>query len=118
MDRRWRRTLELLLTAVREMRQRGMLCSINTTPRLRGLCFSSRAISVTKTRKKSARRHFYRWSEIYLHFRAEAHFKHGCCGSRRTRQWIIGKKREPRNEAGTPFTSQSVRLEPMTDRRL
>jgi hypothetical protein len=51
-------------------------------------------------------------------FRVEAHFKRGCCGSRRTGRWIIGKKREPRNEAGTRCTSQSMRLEPMTSRRL
>src|SRR5436190_14558641 len=83
-----------------------------------GLCFSSPAILATKTRKRSARKHFYRWLEIYLHFRVEAHFKRGCCGSRRTRPWIIGKKREPRNEVETRCTSQSMRAEPMTNRRL
>src|SRR6266513_1510623 len=61
---------------------------------------------------------FYRWSEIYLRFRVEAHFKRGCCESRQTRRWIIGKKREPRNEVETLCTSQSTRAEPMTNRRL
>src|SRR5437667_12411997 len=83
-----------------------------------GLYFSSPAISATKTRKRSARKRFYRWSEIYLHFRVVAHFKRGCCGSRRTRRWIIGKKREPRKEVETRSTFQSMRLEPMTNDRL
>src|SRR4051812_33784551 len=98
MDRRWRRTLESSRNVAREIRRHGILCSINTTRRLRGLYFSSPAILVTKIRRRSARKRFYQWSEIYLHFRVEAHFKRGCCGSRRTRPWIIGKKREPRNE--------------------
>jgi hypothetical protein len=90
----------------------------NTTRRSPGLCFSSRAISATKTRKRSARKHFYQWSETYLHFRGEAHFKRGYCGSRRTRRWIIAKKREPQNEVETQGTFQSTRAKLMTNRRL
>ena len=93
------------------MRRRGTLCSINITRRSRGSCFSSPAISATKTRKRFARKRFYRWCEIYLHFRVEVHFRPGCCGSRRTRRWIFGKKREPRNEVETQCTSQSMQAE-------
>src|SRR6267154_2926222 len=118
MHQRPHRKLKLSPNVAREIRRHGILCSINITRRSPGLCFSSPAISATKTRKRSARKHFYRWSEIYLHFRVEAHFKRGCYGSRRTRRWIIGKKREPRNEVETRCTSQSMRAEPMTNSRL
>src|SRR5438034_11381235 len=118
MYQRPHRKLKSLPNAAREIRRHGILCSINTTRRSPGLCFSSPAISATKTRKRSARKLFYLWSETYLHFRVEAHFKPGCCESRRTRPWIIGKKREPRNEVETRYTSQSMRAEPMTNRRL
>src|SRR6266404_3280688 len=107
MYQRWRRKLKSSPNVAREIRRHGILCSISTTQRLRGLYFSSPAISATKTRKRSVRKHSYQWSEIYLHFRVEAHFKPGCCGSRRTRPWIIGKEREPRNEVETRCTSQS-----------
>src|SRR5216110_1758868 len=118
MYQRWRRKLKSLPSAALEIRRHGILCSINSTRQSPGLCFSSPAISATKTRKRSARKHFYRWSEIYLHFRVEAHSKPGCCGSRRTRRWIIGKKREPRNEVETQCTFQSTRAKLMTNRRL
>src|SRR5215510_9622851 len=111
-------TLRSLPNAAREMRRHGILYSIDITRQLRGLCFSSPAISATKIRKRSARKHFYRWSEIYLHFKVEAHFKRGCCGSRRTRRWIIGKKRELRKEVETRCTSQSMRAKLITNRRL
>src|SRR6266404_1181977 len=117
MYQRPHRKLKSSPNAVRETRRHGILCSINTMRRSPGLCFSSPAISATKIRKRSARKHSYQWSETYLHFRVEAHFKPGCCGSRRTRQWIIGKEREPRNEVETRCTSQSMRAEPMTNRR-
>src|SRR6266481_1789574 len=118
MYQRPHRKLKSSPDAAREIRRHGILCSINITRRSPGLCFSSPVISATKTRKRSARKHFYRWLEIYLHFRAEAHFKPGCCESRRTRPWIIGKKREPRNEVETWCTSQSMSAEPMTNYRL
>src|SRR5437762_5219715 len=118
MYQRPHRKLKSSPNAAREIRRHGILCSINITRRSPGLCFSSPAISATKTRKRSVRRHFYRWLETYLHFRVEAHFKRGCCGSRRTRRWIIGKKREPRNEVETRCTSQSMRVELITNRRL
>src|SRR5580765_5120478 len=118
MYQRWRRKLKSSPNAAREIRRHGILYSINTTRRSPGLCFSSPAILATKTRKRSARKRFYQWSETYLHFRVEAHFKHGCCGSRRTRPWIIEKKREPRNEVETRCTFQSMQAEPMTNRRL
>src|SRR5439155_14492637 len=100
---------KLLPNVAREIRRHGILYSINITRRSPGLCFSSPASSATKTRKRSVRRHFYRWLEIYLHFKVEAHFKPGCYESPRTRPWIIGKKREPRNEVETRCTSQSMR---------
>src|SRR5262249_44769146 len=101
----------------REIWAYGVLCLISTMRRSLVLCLTSPGILATKTRRRSARKRFYRWSEIYLHFRVEAHFKHGCCGSRRTRRWIIGKKREPRNEVETRCTSQSTPVEPITNRR-
>src|SRR4029078_13584916 len=97
----------------REIRRHGIVCSINTTRRSPALCFSSRAISATKIQKRSARKPFCRWSEIYLHFRVEANFKPVYCGARQTRRWIIGKKHEPRNEVETRCTFQSTRVEPM-----
>src|SRR6266436_3670263 len=118
MSQRPHRKLKSSPNAALEIRWHGILCSINITRRSPGLCFSSPAISATKTRKRSARKRFYLWSETYLHFRVEAHFKPGYCESRRTRPWIIGKKREPRNEVETRCTSQSRRAEPMTNRRL
>src|SRR5439155_3235789 len=105
MYQRLHRKLKSSPNAAQEIRRHGSRCSINTTRRSPGLCFSSQAISATKTRKRSARKRFYRWSEIYLHFRVEARFKHGCCESRRTRRWIIGKKRELQNEVETRCTS-------------
>src|SRR5262245_21503303 len=116
MYQRWRRKRKSSPNAAREIRRYGMLCLISTMRRSLGLFFSSPAILATKTRRRSARKRFYRWSEIYLHFRVEAHFKHGCCGSRRTRRWIIGKKREPRNEVEKRGTSQSTPVEPITNR--
>src|SRR5512132_3325659 len=118
MYQSWRQKLKSSPNAAREIRRYGILCLINTTRRSPVLCFSSPAILATKTRKRFARKHFYRWLEIYLHFRVEAHFKRGCCGSRRTRRWIIGKKREPRNEVATRCTFQSMSAELMTNRRL
>src|SRR5262245_20297615 len=118
MYRRWRRKRKSSPNAAREIRRHGILYSINIMRRSPVLCFSSPAILATKTRKRFARKHFYQWSEIYLHFRVEAHFKRGCCGSQRTRPWIIGKKRERRNGAETPCTFQSIRPEPMTNCRL
>src|SRR4029077_14093175 len=118
MYQRWRQKLKSSLSAAREIRRHGILSSINTTRRSPDLCFSSLAILATKTRKRSARKHFYRWSEIYLPFRVEAHFRPGCCYSRQTRRGIIGKKREPRNEVETRCTFQSMQAEPMTNRRL
>src|SRR6266568_5823604 len=118
MHQRPHRKLKSLLNAGREIRRHGILYSISTMRRSPGLCFSSPAILATKTRKRFARKRFYLWSEIYLHFRVEAHFKPGCCESRRTRPWIIGKKREPRNEVETWCTSQSMSAEPMTNYRL
>src|SRR6476646_5244476 len=118
MYQRWHRKLKSSPNVVREIRRPGILCSINTTRRSPGSYFSSPAISATKTRKRYARKRFYQWSETYLHFRVEAHFKRGCCGSRRTKRWIIGKKREPQNEVETRCTSQLMRAEPMTNRRL
>src|SRR5882724_2427550 len=118
MYQRPHRKLKSSPNVAREIRPHGILCSINITRRSPDLCFSSPAISATKTRKKSARKRFYRWSEIYLHFRVEAHFKPGCCESRRTRPWIIGRKREPRKEVETRCTSQSMNADVMTNRRL
>src|SRR5882724_1100582 len=118
MYQRWRRKLKSSPNAAQEIRRHGLLYSINTTRGSPVLCFSFPAILATKTRKRSARKHFYQWSEIYHHFRVEAHFKRGCCGSRRTRPWITGKRREPRNEVETRCTSQSMSAEPMTNRRL
>src|SRR5512133_3928408 len=118
MYQRWRQKLESSPNAAREMRRRGILCSISTTRPSPGLCFSSPAILAAKTRKRSARKRFYQWSEIYLHFRVEAHFKPGCCESRRTRPWIIEKKREPRNEVETRCTSQSTQAELIRNPRL
>src|SRR5215475_16120851 len=116
MFQRWRRTPESSPIAVGEIRRHGILYSINIMGRSPVLCFSSPAILATKTRKRFARKHFYQWSEIYLHFRVEAHFKRGCCGSQRTRRWTIGKKRERRNVAETPCTFQSIPPELMTNR--
>src|SRR4029077_3730664 len=118
MYQHWRRKLKSSPNAATEIRRHGVPYSISTMRRSPGLCFSSPAILATKTRKRFARKRFYLWSEIYLHFRVEAHFKPGCCESRRTRPWIIGKKRELRNEVETRCTSQSMRAEPMTNRRL
>src|SRR6516225_7809921 len=112
------RRLRSLPNAAREIRRHGILYSIHTMRRSPDLCFSFPAILATKTRKRFVRRLFYRWSEIYLHFRVEAHFKRGCCGLRRTRRWIIGKKREPRNEVETRCTFQSIRGKLITNRRL
>src|SRR5215471_17925258 len=114
MFQRWRRTPKSSPIAVGEIRRHGILYSINIMGRSPGLCFSSPAILATKTRKKFARKHFYQWSEIYLHFRVEAHFKRGCCESQRTRRWIIGKKREPRNEVETRCTFRSTRAKRIT----
>src|SRR5215211_2833197 len=118
MYQRPHRKLKWSPNVAREIRRLGILYSISTTARLRDLCFSSPVISATKTQKKSARKRFYPWLEIYFHFKVEAHFKHGCCGSPPTRRWIIGKKREPRNEVETWCTFQSMRLKPMTNCRL
>src|SRR4029077_5900769 len=118
MYQRWRQKLKSSLSAAREIRRHGILSSINTTRRSPDLCFRSLAILDTKTRKRDDRKHFYRWSEIYLPFRVEAHFRPGCCESRQTRRWIIGKKREPRNEVETLCTFQSMQAEPMTNGRL
>src|SRR5439155_21654819 len=114
MHQRPHRKLKSSSNAARAIRRHGILYSISTMRRSPGLCFSSTAILATKTRKRFARKRFYLWSEIYLHFRVEAHFKPGCCGSRRTRPWIIEKKREPRKEVGTWCTSQSKSAEPRT----
>src|SRR5438874_9113815 len=118
MHQRPHRNLQSSPNAAREIRRHGILYSISTMRRSPGLCFSFPAILATKTRKRFARKRFYLWSEIYLHFRVEAHFKPGCCGSRRTRPWIIEKKREPQNEVETRCTSQSMRAELMMNHRL
>src|SRR5205807_9715357 len=98
MYQRPHRKLKSSPNVAREIRRHGILCSINITRRSLGLCFSFPAISATKTRKRSVSKRFYLWSETCLHFRVEAHFKPGCCESRRIRPWIIGKKPERRNE--------------------
>src|SRR5215831_2946741 len=116
MCQRWRRKRKLSPIAVGEIRRHGILYSINIMGRSPGLCFSSPAILATKTRKKFARKHFYQWLETYLHFRVEAHFKRGCCESQRTRRWIIGKRRERRNEVETRCIFRSTRVELMTNR--
>src|ERR1700757_2902833 len=118
MYRRPCRKLRLLPDAAQEIRRAGILYSINIMRQSHGLCFSFPAILATKTLKRFARKHFYLWLKIYLHFRVEAHFKRGCCGSQRTRPWIIGKNREPRNEVETQCTSQSMNAEVVTNRRL
>src|SRR5215813_2438478 len=118
MFQRWRRTPKSSPIAVGEIRQHGILYSINIMGRSPGLCFSSPVILATQTRKKFARKHFYQWLEIYLHFRVEAHFKRGCCESQRTRRWTIEKKRERRNEVETRYTFQSMQAKLITNRQL
>ena len=41
-------------------------------------------------------------------FQARARFKPGCCGSRRTRRWIFGRKRKRPSEAETRHTFLSM----------
>src|SRR5690348_15634185 len=118
MLQHWRRTPKSSPIAVGEIRRHGILYSINIMGRLLALCFSSPVILATKTRKKFARKHFYQWLEIFLHFKVEAHFKRGCCESQRTRRWIIGKRRELRNEVDMQCMFRSTRVELITNRRL
>ncbi len=78
-----------------------MRCSTNIIRWRRASFSSCPPTSVTKTRKKFARRHSSPSCETWHHFRERVLFKPGCCASPRTRRWIFAEKVAPRNAAAT-----------------
>ena len=77
--------------------------------RWRRVSFSScPPTSVTKTRKKSARRRSSPSCETWHHFKARVLSKRGYCAWPRTRRWIFAEKVAPRNGAATLSSSRSM----------
>ena len=64
--------------------------------------------SITKTRKKSARRPSSPSCETWHHFTERVLFKRGCCAWPRTRRWIFAEKVAPRNAVAAWFISHSM----------